>query len=80
MLEMFAAHNLAQSMRFSLAPPIAQANQFRLGTDCVRQHPQAVVILRMIPLNPGDIFIKSLWDFGIDQIIVRVVERSSKRL
>jgi outer membrane protein insertion porin family len=59
-----------------LAPPAVsrsasvQANQFRLGKLTVtgNTHTKLFVILRMIPLNEGDIFNQSLWDFGIDQI------------
>ena len=71
LLEMFAAQSLAQTIAVSpLAPPIAQTNQFRLGSVTVsgNSHTKLFVILRMIPLNPGDVFNQSLWDFGIDQI------------
>jgi outer membrane protein insertion porin family len=56
-----------------LAPPPSsnpQTNQFRLGKLTVtgNTHTKLAVILRMIPLNPGDIFNQSLWDFGIDQL------------
>jgi outer membrane protein insertion porin family len=66
--------SLAQTIAISpLAPPgsaTSQSNQFRLGklTITGNTHAKLFVILRMIPLNEGDIFNQSLWDFGIDQI------------
>ena len=55
-----------------LAPPSAnsQTNQFRLGELAVKgnTHTRVSVILRMIPLNPGDIFNQTLWQLGIDQL------------
>ena len=66
--------SLAQTIAISpLAPPGAatsQTNQFRLGNLTItgNTHAKVFVILRMIPLNEGDIFNQSLWDFGIDQI------------
>ena len=65
---------LAQSIAISpLAPPgraTSQTNQFRLGNLTItgNTHARLFVILRMIPLNEGDIFNQSLWDFAIDQI------------
>lgn len=71
--------SLGQTLASSpLAPPATsnqplpktQANQFRLGhlTVTGNAHTRLFVILRMIPLNEGDVFNQSLWDFGIDQI------------
>ena len=71
--------SLGQTLASSpLAPPATsnqplpktQANQFRLGHLTVTGNIQTklFVILRMIPLNEGDVFNQSLWDFGIDQI------------
>lgn len=72
LLGSIAAPGFAQRIAISpLAPPgSSQTNQFRLGTLTVtgNTHTKLFVILRMIPLNEGDIFNQSLWDFGIDQI------------
>jgi outer membrane protein insertion porin family len=72
MLEIIASQSAAQTLAVSpLAPPSSpQTNQFRLRTLTVTGNTQTktFVILRMIPLDPGDIFNQSLWDFGIDQI------------
>src|SRR6266404_4325673 len=74
LLILIAARGFSQSIAISpLAPPglaASQTNQFRLGNLTVTgyTHTRLVVILRMIPLNEGDIFNQSLWDFGIDQI------------
>jgi outer membrane protein insertion porin family len=55
-----------------LAPPIfySQARPFRLGRLDItgNAHTKLIVVLRMIPLSPGDIFNQSLWEFGLDQI------------
>ena len=56
-----------------LAPPLysnVQASQFRLGhlTVTGNTHTKLFVIIRMIPLNEGELFNQSLWDFGIDQL------------
>lgn len=71
LLAVFAGQPHAQTIVVSpLAPPTAQTNQFRLGNVTVtgNSHTKLFVILRMIPLNPGDIFNQSLWDLGTDQI------------
>src|SRR6266404_3409425 len=74
LLILIAARGFSQSIAISpLAPPglaASQTKQFRLGNLTVTgyTHTRLVVILRMIPLNEGDIFNQSLWDFGIDQI------------
>jgi len=72
LLGLSAAAGFAQAIAVSpLAPPgSSQTNQFRLGKLTVtgNTHAKLFVILRMIPLNEGDIFNQSLWDFGIDQI------------
>lgn len=79
LLEMIAGPGLAQTIAVSpLAPPAvsnepaakSQTNQFRLGHLAVtgNTHTKLSVILRMIPLNEGDVFNQSLWDFGIDQL------------
>jgi outer membrane protein insertion porin family len=54
-----------------LAPPTAcQTKQFRLGDLKITgyRHTKLFVILRMIPISPGDIFNQSLWDLGIEQL------------
>src|SRR2546425_6092919 len=54
-----------------LAPPVtSQAKQFRLADLKITgyRHTKLFVILRMIPISPGDIFNRSLWDFGIEQL------------
>jgi outer membrane protein insertion porin family len=79
MIAMSVRPSLAQTHPSSpLAPPAfspkpsasSQANQFKLGHLSVtgNTHTKLFVIMRMIPLNEGDIFNQSLWDFGIDQI------------
>jgi outer membrane protein insertion porin family len=78
MIAMTVWLSLAQTHATSpLAPPAfsppsasSQANQFRLGhlTFTGNTHTKEFAIRRMIPLNEGDIFNQSLWDFGIDQI------------
>jgi outer membrane protein insertion porin family len=65
---------VAQTIATSpLAPPLSsnvQTNQFKLGhlTVTGNKHTKLFVIMRMIPLNEGDLFNQSLWDFGIDQL------------
>jgi outer membrane protein insertion porin family len=55
-----------------LAPPAitSQAKQFRLGSLEIsgNKHTKLIVILRMIPLSPGDVFNTSLWELGLEQI------------
>ncbi len=79
MIAMTVWPSLAQTLaRSPLVPPAfsptpsasSQANQFKLGhlTVTGNTHTKLFVILRMIPLNEGDVFNQSLWDFGIDQI------------
>ncbi|MEK6325544.1 MAG: BamA/TamA family outer membrane protein [Acidobacteriota bacterium] len=74
-----AGSSIAQQNGVSpLAPPafcstsatLSQAKQFRLGQLIItgNTHTKLFVILRMIPLTPGDIFNQSLWEFGLEQI------------
>jgi outer membrane protein insertion porin family len=48
----------------------AQAKQFMLGEIRIsgNTRTKAEYILRMIPLNPGDIFNQSKWELGLEQI------------
>ncbi|HKA16917.1 MAG TPA: BamA/TamA family outer membrane protein [Blastocatellia bacterium] len=65
----------AQDRYSPLAPPLTSAltrsaQQFRLGdlTITGNRHTKLYVILRMIPISPGEIFNTSLWELGLEQI------------
>jgi len=64
------ASPLAPPMFTNATPATPQAKQFRLGDLRItgNTHTKLFVILRMIPLVPGDIFNQSLWDYGLDQL------------
>src|SRR5437588_11834705 len=74
LLALIAPMVVAQTVAISpLAPSLssnAQTNQFKLGhlTVTGNKHTKLFVIMRMIPLDEGDLFNQSLWDFGIDQL------------
>jgi len=65
----------AQDRYSPLVPPLplaltSGAQQFRLGDLAItgNTHTKLYVILRMIPISPGEIFNTSLWDLGLEQI------------
>ena len=65
----------AQDHYSPLAPPVSSiltrsVQQFRLGdlTITGNTHTKLYVILRMIPISPGEIFNTSLWELGLEQI------------
>ena len=73
-----AGRSAAQNQVSPLAPPLisgshsslTQAKQFRLGNLEItgNRHTKLIVILRMIPISPGEIFNQSLWELGLRQI------------
>jgi outer membrane protein assembly factor BamA len=70
-----ANHARAQDRYSPLAPPLSltltrSPQQFKLGDLNItgNTHTKLYVILRMIPISPGEIFNTSLWDLGLEQI------------
>src|SRR4030095_2973191 len=78
LIAIIAVEGRAQNRYSPLAPPLlldhkpspSNAQQFRLGDLKItgNTHTKLYVILRMIPISPGEIFNTSLWEFGLEQI------------
>ena len=77
-IAIIAVEGQAQNRYSPLAPPLlldhkpstSNAQQFRLGDLKItgNTHTKLYVILRMIPISPGEIFNTSLWELGLEQI------------
>jgi outer membrane protein assembly factor BamA len=77
LIAIIAVEGRAQNRYSPLAPPLfldrepaPSTQQFRLGDLKItgNTHTKLYVILRMIPISPGEIFNTSLWELGLEQI------------
>src|SRR5262249_43968739 len=78
LIAILAGEVRAQDRYSPLVPPLLldpsspsnNVQQFRLGNLNItgNTHTKLYVILRMIPISPGEIFNTSLWELGLEQI------------